>query len=348
MKKIAVILLSILILSACGNKVSKPLKNEPKDKPAEPVVTNLTITFAGDTILGTDPSWPYERNFYGWFNNEAKGDYTYFMNNIKHVFANSDYNIVNFEAPFTEATEVRHNGYTFKGPADYVKILTSGHIHCASLANNHFYDFKEPGATDSKKTLSEAGLDYFGWDDILVKDIKGIKIAFVGFNFVGEPQSPKEDIIKNIELAKKANPDYIIVFVHHGEEVEYIANKEQQETSHKIIDAGADILVGSHPHVPQGIEKYDNKYIVYSLGNFIFGGNANSKYYWAKKAILAQINLTFEDNKLKEEKLKIIPISITSNDSRNDYRPHVLEGELKTQTFDLINENSINYQYTDY
>ena len=118
--------------------------------------------------------------------------------------------------------------------------------------------------------------------------------------------------------------DMVAVYFHWGVEKSYSPNQIQKDFAYNAIDYGSDLVIGSHPHVLQGIEEYNGRYIAYSLGNFCFGGNKNPS---DKDSMIYQQTFNFEDNKLASIDIpNVIPCSISSTKSRNDYKPTVLHG----------------------
>ena len=185
MKKILICLMMLFLVVGCSssnqkNKKEETVKKEEKTEEKEPVNTSIKLNFAGDCTLGNYAGQAYD----GSFNQEyAKqgNDATYFFKNVKNVFENDDLTIVNLEGPLTSATSHVEKQFPFSGPKEYVNILTSGSVELVSIANNHSEDYYEQGMTDTKQVLDEKGIGYFGYETSCVKEIKGIKIGFLGY-----------------------------------------------------------------------------------------------------------------------------------------------------------------------
>ena len=307
----------------------------------------IELSAAGDCTLGTGANFSYSGNFDWWFKEKVKGDFGYFFSGIKHLFQNDDFTFVNLEGTLTKSNKLTKKQFNFKGDPSYVNILLEGSVEGVNLANNHTNDYGQTGYLDTKKYLTESNIDYFGYDDILIKEIKGVKIAFVGYTKVGLWVTSDRDIIKNIKKIKDSGEvDIIIANFHWGVELARKMNNSQINLAHLAIDNGADLVIGNHPHVVQGMELYKGKYIIYSLGNFVFGGNSYpGKGAW--EAIIAKIYLNYKNDELENISLKIIPVSISSISTRNDYKPIVLEGKKKQAVIDIINQYSINYKYNE-
>ncbi len=242
----------------------------PKEKTIE-------ITTAGDCTLGADTKFGYSGQFDWWFKNKANGDYGYFFSKVKHLF-DDDYSYVNLEGTLTTYNKKTPKKFNFKGDPSYTKILIEGNIEGVNIANNHSNDYGEIGYNDTKKYLDEANIDYFGHDNILIKEIKGIKYAFVGYTSVGLWVNKEKEFVSAIKNIRENNlADIIIANFHFGIEYSHSVSSSQKKWAHLAIDNGADIVIGSHSHCLQGMELYKGKYIVYSLGNFVFGGNSSPK-----------------------------------------------------------------------
>lgn len=160
-----------------------------------------------------------------------------------------------------------------KGPARAPTLLKEAGFDGVSVANNHTYDLAETGFAESLRQLEAQDLPYFGAhivdaqrDPSRVFEVNGIKIALVG-HYNREPSLGLADVAR-----AKASADVVIVFVHWGIDYDPDPTRFQRQWGRKLIDAGADAVIGAHPHVVQPEEIYDGKLIVHSLGNFVFSG----------------------------------------------------------------------------
>ncbi|MGL5347938.1 MAG: CapA family protein [Peptostreptococcaceae bacterium] len=299
---------------------------------------SITISFAGDVTLGNYKGSPYGGTFDNEFINQG-GNFDYFFENVRHIFSEDDLTVVNLEGPLTTATNAKVKKFAFKGDPSYVNILKSGDIEAVTLANNHSEDYYEQGMEDTKKILEDNDINYFGLGEKSIVETNGIKVGLLGYN--GWPENYTEENLESmksdIEYMKK-NADMVSIYFHWGIEREYNPNKIQKDFAYNAIDYGADVVIGSHPHVVQGIEQYNGKYIVYSLGNFCFGGNKNPS---DKDSMIYQQTFNFENNKLVSIDIpNIIPCSISSSKGRNDYKPSVLEGTEQDRVMGKIKEIS--------
>lgn len=295
----------------------------------EKKITKVVINAAGDCTIGYDTNFGYSNSF-----NEvlSKNNYAYFFSNMQELFAKDDLTVVNLEGTFTEHNVKVPKAFNFKGPKDYVNVLTSGDIEVVNIANNHIRDYGEIGYKDTVNTLNEAGVDYFGFDKYHIYEKDGIKIGFAGIYSI-ENMNCTTDIDKAIAYFKENDVNTIILSFHWGIERSYKQSNLQKKVAHYAIDNGADLILGHHPHVLQGIEVYNGKYIVYSLGNFSFGGNKNPP---DKDTMVFNITFTYEDETMTDTDVVIYPASVSSVANKNDYKPTLLEGAEYTRVLSKI------------
>jgi poly-gamma-glutamate capsule biosynthesis protein CapA/YwtB (metallophosphatase superfamily) len=304
----------------------------------EEAVIGVTISFAGDCTLGTDESFSYVNSFPYRLEKE-NNDYSYFFEGVRGVFATDDLTLVNLETTLTTATRKAEKAFRFKGDPSYVEILKEGHIEMVNISNNHIYDYLQKGFDETLKNLEKGGVMYSGEGHIAYYSIKGITIASIGYG--GWSTSIQDDLEKDIKLARE-NADLIIVSFHWGKERSFYPLKAQTDLGRFSIDKGADVVVGHHPHVIQGIEKYKGKYIVYSLGNFCFGGNRNPS---DKDSFIFQSHFILKGKRVVRSEGQIIPCSISSVDHVNDYQPTILEGDEKEEVLERIYKYSSKLKY---
>lgn len=299
------------------------------EKPAPPVT--ITMSAAGDFTLGTDETFTYA----GSFPDEAeRNGLSHFTKGLAGVFENDDFTTVNLETTLTEATEKAVKKFRFKGDPGYTKILTDSGIEAVNLANNHIYDYLEQGYQDTKTHLKEAGTGFFGYDDSFVTTVKGVKVGALGYEGWADTPEIRQQIGEDIATLREQGVALIVVHFHWGVERSYVPEESQQTLGRFAVDTGADLVVGHHPHVVQGIEEYKGSFIVYSLGNFMFGGNRNPA---DKDTYVFQQTFELENGKRTDKKtIEVVPFSISSKTDRNDYQPTRLQGEEKNRVMDKI------------
>ena len=341
---LVVLLIFTLLLVGCKNLLTGGKKQKEETAISEEMekttkrknkTVSFTISAVGDCTFGTDENFAYEGSMPAKY--DEVGDFNYFFENVKSVFEEDDLTIVNFEGTLTDSTTREDKQFAFKADKSYAEILTDGFVEAANLANNHSKDYGEQSYNDTMDALDEAGITNFGYDRVAIKKVKGIKVGLVGTYVLADGLGVKDSMEKNIQDLKDEGAQVIIASFHWGEEKAEYPNDVQVELAHAAIDAGADLVLGHHPHVLQGIEQYKGKNIVYSLGNFCFGGNM---YPSDMDTMIFQQTFTLKGGKLQEDNVtNIIPCSISSVEDYNNYQP-TPAGEKETEILNKITQRS--------
>ena len=307
------------------------------EEPKEQLPVEITISAAGDVTMGGYRGQGYEWSFQQMW--EQQNDPAYFFENVEPIFSADDLTIVNLEGPLTTATVFRESQtYCISGDPAYVEALTAGSVEAVSMANNHLMDYYEAGRDDTVAAVEGAGIVYAFNDRVGIYETKGIRIGLISVNVIGYGSGVEKFIKKGMEELKEQQPNLILVNCHWGVERENVPEDYARRLGKNCIDWGADLVIGHHPHVIQGIEQYNGKYIVYSLGNFCFGGNRNPA---DKDCIIFQQTFRFKDGELLEDtSAGIIPCSVSSVTNRNDYKPTPAEGEAYERILGRMNEYS--------
>ncbi|MBP3677049.1 MAG: CapA family protein [Agathobacter sp.] len=260
---------------------------------AEPKVEDFTMFFTGDVML------QYCRGVYA-----EKGINGLITPYLQQEMVNANMTVINNEFPFsTRGTKAPDKQYTFRVEPSYVSALVDMGVDVASLANNHALDFGQDALLDTFTTLDNAGIPYVGAgetkeraEEAIFVEAGGRKVGVLSASrvipvvewnittrqpglFCTYDSSRLVQRIKEIE----SQCDYVVVFVHWGIERKAYPEEYQRNLAKQYIDAGADLVVGNHSHVPQGIEYYKGVPIVYCLGNYIFNPNMTDTY--ALKAV---------------------------------------------------------------
>jgi len=283
MKKIyfGIILLVIIAISAIFLLFSQAASSQKSLQYNSPQ-SSFSMTIAGDVMLGRGVGSAINSN------HNIFGD-------LKPIFKQSDLVVVNLESPFTYSSKNFKKTIPLKANPAYMHILKDNNVDVVTLGNNHIMDYGPQGLTDTLTTLDKYNIAHVGAGENLQDalqptyfNINGKRVAvinfmdlttFRGFGKFELPPStdnspgfaPAEwKLVKNSINTTKSQADIVIVFFHYGNEYSMTPNKYQTTLSRKCIDEGADIVVGSHPHVPPGIESYKGKLIFYSLGNCVF------------------------------------------------------------------------------
>lgn len=260
-------LAAVITLVACAA--------QPEPLPTEPL---LHLVFVGDVMLDDGP---------GAFIAEG-GDV---LADFAPIFEDADLSIANLECPIATGGHPVDKVYTFRAHPRVLPVL-SRHFSAVSVANNHAGDYGRDAMGETLNLLKEAGIPYFGGGHNLeqahaplIVERKGVRIALLAYDgfkprsFEALPDAPgvawavEADILADIRAARtRHHADLVIPFLHWGWEKEPDPAPNQRELARAMIDAGADIVIGGHPHVTQGAEYYKGHLIVYSLGNFVFDG----------------------------------------------------------------------------
>lgn len=298
---------------------------------------SLTLSVVGDCTLGTDETFDYDTSLNAYYENYGAD---YFLQNVKDIFSTDDLTIANFEGTLTDSDEREDKTFAFKAPASYASILTGGSVEAVNTANNHSHDYGDQSFDDTLAALDDAGIVHFGYDETAVMDVKGIKVGLVGIYELYDHLEREQQLKDNIAKVKADGAQLIVVIFHWGNETETVPDSSQTTLGRIAIDEGADLVCGHHPHVLQGIETYKGKNIVYSLGNFCFGGNSSPS---DMDTIIYQQTFTIDADGVKKDNVtNIIPCSISSAayDGYNNYQPTPAEGDEATRILGKINERS--------
>lgn len=320
---------TIAVNNKSANKKSVKVQNPYKD---------IVISSVGDCTLGTDERFSVTNTMPEVFNNNNK-DYNYFFKNVLDIFKSDDITTGNLETTLTTAKVRADKQYTFKAPPDYVNVLKNSSIEGVNISNNHIYDYLQQGFDDTINTLETAGINYFGENNKWLTEVKGIKVGFLGYTAFSYDNNYLEKVKQDISDLKSKGASFVIINFHWGTENSYYPNSIQKYIAHYAIDNGADLIIGHHPHVIEGLETYKGKTICYSLGNFCFGGNTNPK---DKNTFIFQGKFRFSNSSLVSYEIRIIPCSISSVNYVNDYCPTPLKDNEKSALIAKINSLSTN------
>jgi poly-gamma-glutamate synthesis protein (capsule biosynthesis protein) len=204
---------------------------------------------------------------------EGRGSYQWPFLETRDLLAGADVTLINLENPITEPCPVSTVGLIFCAPEGSVEGLVYAGVDVANLANNHVLDKGEAGYESTLGALVEAGIWPSDANHVAIIDRQGVRFGFIGFNRIRQyPDTPMltvEEIMARIEAADAA-VDVLVASFHWGYEFRTWVSNPQRSLAYQAIEHGADLIVGTHPHVVQAIETYQGKLIFYSLGNFVF------------------------------------------------------------------------------
>ena len=302
----------------------------------------LLLAFGGDVLLSDGLNAVYDKG----------GIASVYDSRVLEKLLAADILMINQEFPFsTRGTAMEDKQYTFRADPRYVQILKDMGVDIVTLANNHTLDFGSDALLDTLSTLEEAGLPYVGAGENLERAARmisiekgGRKIGFLGASrvipvtgwYAGKDRPglfatyDPAQMLEQIAQAKETC-DYVVAYVHWGVEYADTPEEYQRQMAQKYIDAGADLVVGSHPHVLQGIEFYKGKPILYSLGNFLFG-------QWAGETVMAEITIRADG----AVGLKLVPLTMKNNQTFLIEEPKRLFEELQRISFGVsIREDGV-------
>lgn len=320
-----------------SQKASSDSQNTDSSNATVSSPVSLTFSVVGDCTLGTDETFDYDTSLNAYYENYGAD---YFLQNVKDIFSTDDLTIANFEGTLTDSDEREDKTFAFKAPASYASILTGESVEAVNTANNHSHDYGEQSFDDTLAALDDAGIVHFGYDETAVMDVKGIKVGLVGIYELYDHLEREQQLKDNIAKVKADGAQLIVVIFHWGNETETVPDSNQTTLGRIAIDEGADLVCGHHPHVLQGIETYKGRNIVYSLGNFCFGGNSSPS---DMDTMIYQQTFTIDADGVKKDNVtNIIPCSISSAayDGYNNYQPTPAEGDEATRILGKINERS--------
>ena len=326
MQKMILIMITLLLLTGCVSgeeapetvettaAVTEAVIAETEATAAEtvPVEERFVLTFVGDCTFGSNPVNYYAG--YGFIKTVGE-DYTYPFRNVLQYFEGDECTLINLEGPLCDGGNPVQKKHTFRGPTDYVNILSRNCVEAVTIANNHTMDYGEKGYISTVETLENAGIPYVQRDESLVFTTEhGITLGIYGAVYYA---LDKETITAEIAALRQCC-DLVIFAPHWGTEGTYRPTEQQVELGHAAIDAGADIVWGSHPHVLQPVEPYNGGVIFYSLGNFSFGGNG---YPGDMDTVLVQQVIIRDEDGVRLGETVLIPASVSSIPERNNYQP---------------------------
>lgn len=304
----------------------------------------FTMTAIGDVMCHNTQYWDaYQKE-------TDTYDFSYVFNNVSHYIKQADISIANLETSFAGKDRGYSNYPTFNSPDALAYNLKDTGLDVISTAGNHCLDMGFSGLSRTIDVLEDAGFAHLGTnktkeaqDQILLQDVKGVKIAFIdytyGTNGIPLPSDKefcvnlidKDLIKKHIEMAKSQNADMIVACMHWGTEYRTTANQEQEELADFLFKNGVDVIIGNHPHVLEQMEKRTitledgttkEGFVIYACGNFICDQNAEN----TRNSIILNLTITkHADGKISIDKANYVPIYMYKGASSQLKRMKVLD-----------------------
>lgn len=290
---------------------SQVQEESPEDQPQREDGTFL-LSFAGDCTLGVEhASWGKS----GTFPEVVGSDYAYPFSGVRSLFLEDDFTFVNLECALTDHTVPAEKEFRFRGLPAYGQILLEGGVDAVSLANNHSLDYGQTGLAQTRQVLSELNIAAGGdKETFLYTTERGLKVGVYTAYHIG-----KAEIRQAIDSLRAEGAQVIVAAFHMGTEGSYTPSSRQRELCRYAAECGAQIVYNSHPHVLQPMERWGESIILYSMGNFCFGGNRNPS---DKDTAVVQVTVKLrEDGTAEVAEVNAVAFSVSSRSDRNDYRP---------------------------
>ena len=312
----------------------------------------VTLSFTGDVTLGSEE---YNRdNPYAFDGYVRRKGYSWFFRNMKEMFSSDDLTLVNLEGVLSDSSAMENTKKTFRfrGPARFAKILTRSGIEACAISNNHLLDYGQQGYDSTIAALEAQGILYCGNEHYFVFEKDGIRIAFfaLGNTFISQYANTVKETIDRL---RADGVNAVVCSFHSG--MEYAArrrDRDQERYAKLAIDYwGADLVVMHHPHVVQGVDRINDRYVFYSLGNFCFGGNLfirgqqGNSYIRSLESMVVQMDLHFaDDGTYLGQEGRIYPCYISSSASQvgdpNDFQPKFVTGTEAQGVIDRIQKDT--------
>ncbi|MCI9554960.1 MAG: CapA family protein [Oscillibacter sp.] len=293
---------------------------------------SIVISFTGDMLLASLHGKRAAGNFLDY---TAKREPEYFLQHVSPIFGADDFTVVNLENVLTDRAltpkeKSTDPAYWYRAPTANAEILASSGVEAVSLANNHTGDYGAAGYKDTAKAVAAAGLEYGGNDRTFYLEKNGYRVAVICHGLWNEGQAA--GIVRRIKAAEKES-DFQVVFYHGGKEGVHAPEAWRVRASRRLIEGGAELVLGNHPHVLQPREVYQGREIVYSLGNFCYGGSRRPE----NRTIIYQLTLRVENGELAETESEMIPCYVHTGSTVNNYCPApITDEEQRKQVLDFM------------
>ena len=327
------------------------VESKTVEEKVEPI--NFTMTAIGDTLCHNTQYWDA-------YNSSTKQyDFSYVYDNIKDYTSSADITIGSLETTFAGEDRGYSNYPVFNSPDSLATGLKDIGVDVISLAGNHALDYGYSGICRTIDVLDNVGISHLGTyksaedqNKILIKDVKGVKIAFInytyGTNGIPVPSDKpyclnlidKDLISKQIKQAKEQNVDMIVACMHWGTEYKTSANDEQKELADFLFKSGVDIILGNHPHVIEPMEKKTitlddgstkDVFVVYALGNF----TADQRAEITRDSAILNLDITkVSDGKILINKVSYVPIYMYKNSATKVHKFKILDIEKSIANYD--------------
>ncbi len=300
----------------------------------------ISLIAVGDLMMGGSALSIFSQN---------GSDYAF--DSLRIFLKSADLTMANLEAPFTTQGKPFDKEFTFRVPPDYAASLIHTGFDVLTLANNHILDYGREGLLSTFKILDSLNIHYCGAGENDKAAEKGCiiecgdwRIGFLAYSltypddFWAASRScgtayPRPKAMKRCIRSMKQETDLIVVSFHWGGELMHYPKEYQRTYAHRAVDSGADLIIGHHPHVLQGVEIYRGKLIAYSLGNFVFGSYSQN----VNESMIFKVRFENGGRSMAE----IIPIDV--NNYHTHFQPRLLRNRQKHKVLLHLNEISKPY-----
>ena len=304
----------------------------------------VTLSAVGDVTIGRNvqsSSTIFQKEL-----DRQGGDINFIFRNIRDIFEKDDLTIVNFEGVLADSYNIpsrkKENSFLFLAPPQYAEALSNNSVEVATIENNHIDDFGDQGRADTQAALTAAGVQWADEYHSTIYETQGIRIAVLAYKTFDYYSTLFTKVPQEIAAARE-QADLVVCCFHWGAEKDYAPNANQQKLGHLAIDSGADLVIGHHSHRINPIERYNGKYIVYSVGNFSFAGNSKPD---DMSTFIFQTRFRFKNGELVANPFRIIPCRISSKSNENDFAPTPYDTEL--QVNNVVNTMLKNSKKLEY
>lgn len=321
--------------------------------PREPgEAEKVVISFLGDCCLGMNEIDHGKKKSLDYY--VGQFGYGYSFDKVRYILEQDDLTVANLECVLSDTPDGLDKKtkklYNFRGYEAYIRILEEGSVEAVTVANNHSGDYGQPGFDATARVLDASPIDWFGSTDYggrsMIFEKNGARIGLVGahvqyyWQHVEEMQAIFDDL-------RAQGCQVIIGVMHAGVEYDKRHDDNQTKMARKLIQWGADIVIGHHPHVLQGFEVLEGVPVFYSVGNFMFAGNFNIRTPYT---VILQMALSFSaDGEYLGCRTNLIPCRLSEHHEINYYQPYPVTGTEAVRAIKLMQYDSRDpYKLLDY
>lgn len=316
---------------------AQAIKQDAADPlPLQTGETEIVMTLGGDVVLGTREAWRKKPEALpAVLADPARAD---LFAGLKQLFLQDDWTLVNLECVLKAdaAGEQKDKLYRFRGDPAYAAMLQPAGIDGVNIANNHFIDYGKAGRASTLAALDAVGMPYCGFEQLFIREFGGHRIGFAGCRETVWKRD-RGVIKRDVAKLRSLGCDVIVYSTHWGTEYSPTHNDLQEQMAQELADAGVEIIVGTHPHVVQGVDTRGGALVLWSLGNLMFGGTHDMQTF---DATLAELRLRFGMNGYEGVTVRMIPVLTSSAIPANDFHPQLAQGEDRQRILQAIELDS--------